>query len=152
MNFLKELSYREVIGLHLSRFLDRIAVVSSFSPYAWGRSAMLKLTSILPFKYHAKAKFLIFLTRSKSNATIVKELSKADAIKLVSFFNRFEFDYSRDPLILTYSLHRPEFHPDRLLAKEQNIITSLVKRCEKAIMIRANSALEYVKQINRIFG
>jgi hypothetical protein len=148
----KELSYKEVMGLYLSKFFDRIAVISSFSPYAWGKSLVSKLTSILPFKHHAKARFLIFLARARSNTSIVEELNEEDAIRLASFFNRFEFDYSRDPLILAYSLYHPEFHPDKLVGKEQNIITSLIKGCEKLIVIRANSALEFVKQINKILG
>jgi len=143
------LSNKDIIKTNVLNFMERISIISSFAPRP---PRVSKIITALPFKDRAPVKSIIFLARTKSTIKEIKTLDEGEAMKLASFFNRVEFDYYRDPLILAYSLYSPEYHPDKLLNLSEILLKSLIRKVEQILLIKASSPVEYAKLIKDLIS
>jgi len=94
----------------------------------------------------AKIKMICILGKGDQN---IKEVDKEETFLRLSILNRSEFNYYKNPLLLTYFYFNKDLDLNKLIEKEKEILLNIINRSEN-YLIKANNPSKYIELIREL--
>jgi len=79
----------------------------------------------------------------------MQELNKEEMFRKLLLMNRNKFSYFNNPLLMAYSYFNPTFDLSALMKKEEELLKTIVYKCD-GFIVRSNNAKDYIDFIENV--
>ena len=109
----------------------------------------LKLLNTVRSTLQTKISYIFILKKGSSDR--VNKINSSHIAREMIDLNRFEFSYYKDPLLLSYGYHHPEYNLWSFMKRECEIISSLANNAD-CFSIECTNSMDFATKIVSVVG
>jgi len=129
----------KTLSFKFYNFASKFGILSYFLKKP--KTSFFSVSNNLKIDKKAKIKIVCILERGEEK---VQKINKNDAFRRLLILNRNEFSYYKNPLLFAYSYFTPTLDLNKLMKKEEEIISTVVDESD-CFLLRSNDPRKYIE-------